>query len=309
MGNCFPFLTLRRTKYQENLETPAQKLENIQLNSEDFISGLSANKGSWAICQENMISLYSDFVSTTFWNSQERVRSLLLTDDLVYAGCKNIEVYQLNGQEICKLVGHDRPVNSFDVNGGFLMSGGGDWSVRLWDVGKGVEVSKCVINWNVVTCIKWIDEHTAVQASEDLRIRLWDVRTGKVNESDSIVVGENFATCLDSCNSFLISGHRGFNSNGCEVKKWDLRVPSCLSTAKAHEMPVESVKFCNNFIFSCGKDGKIAKYSDSLKILETYSHPNSKPFISMDTFKDGMILANVEPRIMYFTLNPLTQNF
>ena len=41
MGNCLPFFKLTKNKYQERLETPSQKLDNIQLLSEEYISSLS----------------------------------------------------------------------------------------------------------------------------------------------------------------------------------------------------------------------------------------------------------------------------
>lgn len=308
MGNCFPFLRLKQTKYQENLETPPSNLDNIQLNSDEFITGLSTSDSFWALSQENTISLFKDFSSTCFWSTSERIRKILLKHEKVWTAGKNLEIFDNSGKELGSMSGHERPINSFDIIDLKLISGSGDYTVRLWDIEKCQEVCKSWINWNVVTCVKWLDCNIAVQASEDLRLRVWDVRTGKLAENNSIVVGENFATCLDGSGFNLVSGHRGFSGNGCEVKWWDLRKFLMVHANKAHDMPVEAVKICDDSVVSCGKDGRVVKYQNA-KVVDLFNHPNATPFSSMERFKDGLLVANNQPKVLYFLIDPLKQKF
>jgi WD40 repeat protein len=308
MGNCFPFFKINRNKYQENLETPPQKLENIQLNSEEFISGVSAFEDYWAVSQENMISLFKGFSSFCFWNTAERVRTVRIFQEKVWTAGKNLEIFDFSGKQLGLMVGHERPINSFDISSTSLVSGGGDWTVRLWDTEKCSEISKSLINWNVVTSLKWVDEKLIVQASEDLRIRLWDIRTKGLSESNSMSVGDNFATTLDVLGNDLISGHRGFSGNGCDVKWWDFRKMQVVSSVRAHDMPVEVVKFFKDSVVSCGKDGRIVRYEQQ-KVEEIFEHVESRPFSSLDVFKDGILVANNEPKILYFTVDPFRLRF
>ena len=74
-------------------------------------------------------------------------------------------------------------------------------------------------------------------------------------------------------------------------------------------MPVESVKFCGDEIASCGKDGKIVIYNCNGSALESWSHNAGKPFTVMENFKQGLLVANIEPKIMFFSLNPLINVF
>ena len=307
MGNCIPFLRLTREKYRENLETPSQKPEGFQLVSEEYISSLTLlSDDNFAIGQENLISTFSDQANLTYWPCEERVRSMCTASSLIFTGGKSIELYTSLGKLLGRLSGHERPVNSMCFNNNLLLSGSSDWSVRLWDIPTQRQLEKSTINWNVVTSIRWLDENTAVQTSEDLKLRIWDVRQRKLGEASAISVGDNFATCCDVRENMIATGHRGFSGNGCEVKVWDIRGKSVVFSTKEHEQPVEAVKFCGDGVVSCGKDGKIVRYGGDGGVCESWTHSSGKPFIAMENFKGGLILANIEPRIMMFSVNPLS---
>ena len=56
------------------------------------------------------------------------------------------------------------------------------------------------------------------------------------------------------------TGCKGFDSNGCEVKLWDLRAPErCLTEYKGHSMDVTAVRYCpsSGRLFSVSKDGSL----------------------------------------------------
>lgn len=310
MGNCFPLFKLTRAKYHENLETPSQKLETIPLASEDFISSLSIiSDSTWAIGQENIISLYNDYTNSSFWKSEERVRCLDSSQTVLISGGKTLELFSLEGKALSKLSGHERPVNSIAIQGQKVLSGSADWSLRLWDIEKSSELTKNIISWNVITSIKWIDENCALQASEDLRLRVWDTRQSKLTDIATMNIGDNFATCCDVKGQVAITGHRGFSGNGCNVKIWDLRQNSNVLTATGHDMPVEGVNFLDRGFCSCGKDGKIIVYNTNGQVAETWTYPGAKPFVTMGKYKNGILTASIEPKIMFFSLNPLALQF
>lgn len=294
-------------KYEEE-EVPTQRTEGIQLPSDDFIIGLQ--KGSeddvWILGQEFIIGLYKDFVPQKTWNTQERIKTISTNNGIILCGGKTVEIYNEDSNLLGKLKGHERPVNALALKHNIAISGSGDWSLRLWDLNTLTEIDRNVINWNVITCLKMIpDEPLVVQTSEDLRLRIWDLRERKIMKSSVISVGDNFATCCDVKGDYIITGHRGFDSQGCEAKLWDRRKNQELKAFKGHEQAVESVKFIGETVFSCGKDGKINQYSMDGSILDTWTHPLAKPLVSMEVYKKGLIVANIDPKVMYFTVNPI----
>lgn len=75
------------------------------------------------------------------------------------------------------------------------------------------------IDRNVVTYLKWLPNNNDlfVECSEDLTLRLWDTRARPFKPPVEFKVGSNFATncdisSLEGEDSFLVTGHRGFNN-------------------------------------------------------------------------------------------------
>ena len=316
MGKCLSFLRINKRKYEERLETPPSRDCPVHLVSDEYIAAMKVfADNKWVVGQEKMISVFNEFLNTTFWECEERIRDMSVTEDVVYLGGKTIQCYSYDGKINAKFVGHERPVNSLDVVDSMMVSGSSDWSIRLWDLLSTKEISKNVIHWNVVTCVKWIDCQTVVQTSEDLKIRVWDIRMSSLKEAAVFNSGDNFATCCDAKDYVVITGHRGFDGDGTGVKMWDLRKSSsqagnyCVFTSKSHSMSVESVKFLDSCYASCGKDGKIVVYKMSGEVMDTWSHPDSAGLNHMEVYNNGLLVSSIQPLILYFSLNPLTKQF
>lgn len=86
--------------------------------------------------------------------------------------------------------GHSLPVSCVDVNtadANQLASGARDYQLRFWDVSRGSCLFWTEIQQNVITDLSWIPgEQTVLQASEDLSLRVWDVRTREAVQTFSV---------------------------------------------------------------------------------------------------------------------------
>ncbi|OMJ95526.1 hypothetical protein SteCoe_1128 [Stentor coeruleus] len=303
MGNCCKIKTVPY-KYSEHDDGSTHRTDGIVLRSDDVITSLSSYSNTWALSQDFCISLYSDFVLTSSYTTSERVRCLKLIDNsLIYCG-KNVTILNLSGSDRGKMQGHERSINSIDLNANTLVTGSADWSLRLWDLEKCEEICKSVINWNVVTSLKY-SNNEIIQTSEDLRLRIWDSRDFKLAISSICNVGDNFANCCDVKDYYIATGHRGFGGNGCDVKLWDMRkLQTSIAEMKGHDEAVESVKFIGRHLISCGKDGKLLNFNLDAQLKNSWEHKNKKPFSVMETFKQGILAGSVEPRVYFFSVNP-----
>ena len=63
-------------------------------------------------------------------------------------------------------------------DGAMLASGGRDYAVKVWDPESGRCTSTSKISRNLVTCAKFFKDGSQrfAQGSEDLTMRVWDVR-------------------------------------------------------------------------------------------------------------------------------------
>lgn len=306
MGNCCRIKTVPY-KYSENNNHTGQ--DSISLSSDSIITSISSASSTWSMVQDDIISVYQQFSLYKKFESQERVRSLHMTSDkIIYAG-KKINILSVEGENCGKLEGHERTVTAIDCQSTYLASGSADWTMRLWDLVKLQELCKIGINWNVVTSIKYC-ENAIVQTSEDLRLRVWDVRKDVISVQIAVGVGDNFANCCDFEGNFVVTGHRGFDGNGCQVKLWDLRnIAYPVFEMDEHEEAVQGVKFVFGNIVSCGKDGKIIVSGTDGKKKFCWEHQEKKPFCVMDKFNEGILVGNIEPKISYFSVNPLIKEF
>jgi WD40 repeat protein len=305
MGICFPLFKSERRKYVESEDIPTHRIDSIQLKSSEFISSLKSSSDHWVLSQENLLSLYSDFTFLSSIELPERIRSSCMDSNYIVACNKEIEVFSYNFKSQSKLSGHEKIVNSVSLNNNLLLSGSADWTIRLWDVFSETELNRNLINWNVVTSLMWKDENTAIQTSEDLRLRVWDIREKSIFKSAVIGVGDNFATCCDVRDEVVVTGHRGCNGDGCEIKFWDLRKKEIFVNVNHHSQSVESVKFLSDKVISAGKDGKLVLMKNDGSLAEVWNHDRSTPFVAMERFKEGILTANLEPKVMFFNVEPL----
>ena len=67
-------------------------------------------------------------------------------------------------------------VTTVAARGNIMASGSRDQTTRTWDMETGKQLGMQKIDRNVVTWIDWVSEETFIEASEDLTLRLWDIR-------------------------------------------------------------------------------------------------------------------------------------
>lgn len=111
-----------------------------------------------------------------------------------------------------------------------MVSGGRDQTTRLWDVETQKQLTFRKIDRNVVTYLEWLpnSQDRFIELSEDLTLRLWDIKIKPFKPTIEVKIGTNFATTCDISTSEnralnIVTGHRGFNNEGAEIKLWDLR--------------------------------------------------------------------------------------
>ena len=137
------------------------------------------------------------------------------------------------------------PVSSVSCREGKLVSAGRDCTTRVWDVESAKVVCKRKIDRNLATQNRWICNNTFVQTSEDLHMRIFDIREKPFKPQIQVKVDTNFATTCDLFEQRLMAtGHRGFNGSGAEVKHWDLaKLTEPIFVFAKHQFTPESVRF------------------------------------------------------------------
>ena len=159
--------------------------------------------------------------------------------------------------------GHEMSVSTVAVSADKerLASGGRDCTTRIWDIEKQKSICKRQIARNVITQVKWLanQPELIVETSEDLYLRMFDIRIKPFKPIVEIKVDTNFATTCDiwsegNEDKFLVTGHRIFNGAGTALKLWDLRkLLTCKNEGttesltefvyEGHEFSPESVRF------------------------------------------------------------------
>jgi hypothetical protein len=112
----------------------------------------------------------------------------------------------------------------------------------------------------MITQNRWICDNTFIQTSEDLSIRIFDIRAKPFKPQLEVKVGTNFATTCDlfSTGELFSTGHRGFNGSGSDVMLWSLKkLDEPLFTFTDHQFTPETVRFLDHnkpTIASAAKD-------------------------------------------------------
>jgi len=156
---------------------------------------------------------------------------------------------------------HDLSVTGLCMGDNMLCSGSRDTSVKAWDLETGTCITHRQFPRNLVTCLNYSAmRKLVVQGSEDLCVRLWDMKQGAQSSPVTVLGGYvYFPVSLDvnENSEQVLTGCKGFDDTGSQVKLWDLRNPSRpLLTMEGHCRDVVGCAFVgSSHVASASCDG------------------------------------------------------
>ena len=137
--------------------------------------------------------------------------------------------------------------------------------MRIYDITTGQLTQTYSAPRNIVTALEYSEDCRLLhQASEDLCVRVWDTRQSKNSPSVHIKSFVYFPTCLKISPSqyMFATGCKGFDGTGCEIKLFDLRMPSTVvAEFRGHQHDVTGVAFMSSYIASVSRDGTFRLWS------------------------------------------------
>jgi len=308
MGNCFLCKNSTDHIIASGVGSPRviAYATAIFLPSEDYISCVSTGSDGFCVGQDYVVTYLQDFALKHSWNpSNGIVKCLCLSQEQVFVGGKVIMHTDKLGARVGDFQGHDLPVSALDYNSitRQLASGSRDYTIRIWDGETHKHIVGSKVNWNVVTYLKWQPStQLLIQCSEDLKLRVWDIREPPMRCAIALDTGDNFATHCDvTDDNKVVTSHRGFNGIGCEAKLWDLRTEQMLTNFMGHRHAVEGAVFLNDKVYTCAKDGRLHRYNMEGGLEEFWEHPSQHPFLHLSRYKEGLLVASSPTTLHYFS--------
>ena len=154
---------------------------------------------------------------------------------------------------------------SYSPNGKHLASGGGDFTVRFWDVNTNLPKYTCKHHKNHVLCTSWSPDGTKFASSDkNGTLCMWDPVTGKLLYSKA-KAHKQWITSISwepmhlnngKCERFITS------SKDSLLKIWNSRTQQCIKTLSGHTDSVECVKWSGEgFFYSASRDRTIKMWS------------------------------------------------
>lgn len=174
-----------------------------------------------------------------------------------------VKLWGGSSKPVGNFLGHNLSVMAVGAHkdGNMVASGARDYMVKVWDTNtcqctstskvrpsstpRSFEKSSLApltpsprslskVSRNLVTCLKFWDDgsYRFAQGSEDLTMRVWDVRfitNNSTNASCAVTFGKYLYFPLDvdvsKCGNHVVSSSKGFDGSGCEGRVWDIRSP------------------------------------------------------------------------------------
>jgi hypothetical protein len=175
------------------------------------------------------------------------------------------------GGEVRSLAGHKGAVTSvaYSPDGTYVLSGGEDGTLKLWETATGREVRTFTGHKAGVTSVAFSpDGATAVSGSNDSTLRLWDVASGKeLRATDGL--GWKIAGVAFSADGKFVASAADDN----QVKLWSVPKLELVRALTGHGWRVTSVAFSPN-----GDASLSGSEDDSLKLWDVSKGQETRTF-------------------------------
>lgn len=154
------------------------------------------------------------------------VNDILIHDNyLIVAGENNtIPIWRMSDfNNIIELKGHKKAINSIDIHstGGFLVSGGRDNCVIIFDLLTGRKIEKFEFDY-ICNKVKLFDKDKYLMVVFDLHIYILDLMKNGKNESDNIIQKLNFTKKI--INAYIIKNKLVIIFTDAEIKTYELNI-------------------------------------------------------------------------------------
>jgi WD40 repeat protein len=144
---------------------------------------------------------------------------------LIVAGENNtIPIWRMSDfNNIIELKGHKKAINSIDIHtsGGFLVSGGRDNCVIIFDLLTGRKVEKFEFDY-ICNKVQLFDKDKYLMVVFDLRIFILDLMKNANNENDNIIQKLNFTKKI--INAYIIKNKLIIVFSDAEIKTYELNI-------------------------------------------------------------------------------------
>jgi WD40 repeat protein len=219
------------------------------------------------------VKLYHQPLALTCWK------------DTLAVGLEYGDIITLNattGSQVAVLDGHTDHVESltFLPDGTLLVSGGGDKTVKLWDVQTGGVVKTFHGHTGGVYSVSISSNHTTIASgSKDCTIRLWDIKMGGCH---CVITQQGWVTDVvfsPTNPQHLISASGGL------IQKWDTNGHQVGPT---HKGTCPAFSPDGTHFISCQEDVSTIRNFDSRVVVAKCQTPNYKPNCGNDfNFEDS----------------------